>query len=392
MAETHSYAASGGESRPLSEGGNGNAHGPTMPMSMPMPEEHVHPGATGSVVEPGYAPAEMRSTGRSGGDIFVLVTFVLAMIGWLTALVSQAYVAAKINNELVRIVWFGFVIQTILSVVVFEVIMGSASYNASYAYGTQISILAALAAAFAVVGVDRTIYSPVSSLKATGAGWLIVAIIDVLWILYFTSPPQSPIARLATSMSGPRGGGAHHPKEEYGKVQKIGRSTDAFPMSAINQQHHERVPSGVPTSQHEGRAGVGAGQQQWNYTPGTTNQRTTVTTMPSEGARSTTHTAGGGIAAIGSDGGMSDGRQSGTTAPPETEGAPTMITEAESVVKWRAEALFDYKGSSDDPNELAFKKGDILLVTDKSGKWWEAKKADGRKGIAPSNYLRLLPP
>lgn len=293
-----------------------------------------------------------------------------------------------------------------MSVVVFEVIIGSATYNATYAYGTQISILAALAAGFAVIGVDRTIYSPQSSLKATGAGWLIVAIVDVFWILYFTSPPQSPLARLA-SLSGPRAGGAHHPKEEtYGKVEKIGRSTDAFLMSPMNMPQPPERHSGVPTSQHEGRAGVGAGRQQWsgNYTTGTGPRATT--TVPSDGARSTTHTAGG-VGPLGSEPAMSD-RRSGTTAPLETEGAPTMVTEAESVVKWRAEALFNCRlllynvylyitntskdpGSKDDPNELNFKKGEILLVTDKSGKWWEAKKSDGKKG-SKFSYSHLIRP
>lgn len=65
-------------------------------------------------------------------------------------------------------------------------------------------------------------------------------------------------------------------------------------------------------------------------------------------------------------------------------------------------------GSRDDPNELAFKKGQTLHVLDKSGKWWLARAKDGRKGsrslsdlftlvnmpdfslVAPSNYLRLL--
>lgn len=224
-------------------------------------------------------------------------------------------------------------IQTIVSAVVLEVIIGSASYNASYAYGTQISVLAGLAAGFAAVGVDRTIYSPLSALKATGAGWLIIAIVDVLWILYFTSPPQSPLARFVASMSGPRAGRAHHPKEEsYGKVEKIGRSTDAFPMSAMNQQQHqERVQSSVAPSQRASRTAAGSDPQWTSYHPAS-NPRTTVMSAQSN------QTAG--MAGIGSEAALSDGR-SGTTAPAETEGAPTMVTEAESVVKWRAEALFD---------------------------------------------------
>lgn len=41
--------------------------------------------------------------------------------------------------------------------------------------------------------------------------------------------------------------------------------------------------------------------------------------------------------------------------------------------------------SPDDPNEISFSKGEILSIVDNSGKWWQAKKDDGTKGIIPSN-------
>ncbi|KAF7329289.1 hypothetical protein MKEN_00189800 [Mycena kentingensis (nom. inval.)] len=56
----------------------------------------------------------------------------------------------------------------------------------------------------------------------------------------------------------------------------------------------------------------------------------------------------------------------------------------------KARALHAYNGSSDDPEELSFKKGEILEIEDQQGKWWQARKADGSFGIVPSNYLVLL--
>ena len=45
-------------------------------------------------------------------------------------------------------------------------------------------------------------------------------------------------------------------------------------------------------------------------------------------------------------------------------------------------SVFIDAGSMDDPNELPFKKGDVLIITDKTGKWWDAETKDGRKGSA----------
>ncbi|CAG8848638.1 9622_t:CDS:1, partial [Racocetra persica] len=44
------------------------------------------------------------------------------------------------------------------------------------------------------------------------------------------------------------------------------------------------------------------------------------------------------------------------------------------------------QASPEDQTELSFTKGEILDIVDNKGKWWQAKKADGTIGIAPSNY------
>lgn len=56
----------------------------------------------------------------------------------------------------------------------------------------------------------------------------------------------------------------------------------------------------------------------------------------------------------------------------------------------RAEALYSYKASEDDPTEISFAKGDVLQIVDSSGKWWQAQRPNGELGIVPSNYLRLI--
>jgi SHO1 osmosensor len=83
------------------------------------------------------------------------------------------------------------------------------------------------------------------------------------------------------------------------------------------------------------------------------------------------------------------------TMSSEAPGAPSVSGGALEVVPdvlyaYKAQAMYAYTASVDDPNELSFGKGDVLEIVDNQGKWWQAKKADGSIGIVPSNYLKLL--
>jgi len=60
------------------------------------------------------------------------------------------------------------------------------------------------------------------------------------------------------------------------------------------------------------------------------------------------------------------------------------------VYEYKAQALYTYTASVDDPNELSFAKGELMEIVDNQGKWWQARKADGSIGIVPSNYMKLL--
>lgn len=210
-------------------------------------------------------------------------------------------------------------VQTILTLVVFGVIIGSTTYDAAYAYGMQVAILSSLACVFAVIGVDRTIYVRRAALRANGAGWLLLAIVDLLWVIYFTSPPQSPMARLVGALVN-----THGPKrqeeETYGKVEKIGRSTDAFPMSTVHGGSAQRVTSSeVPTMVQPD----GGTQPRPNAVNLWEGQRTTIASAQSVGS--------GPGPAVTEDGSE---RRASTNKAPEPE------------TIWQAKAMFDCKLNS----------------------------------------------
>ncbi|CAO3593529.1 unnamed protein product [Absidia cylindrospora] len=66
---------------------------------------------------------------------------------------------------------------------------------------------------------------------------------------------------------------------------------------------------------------------------------------------------------------------------------PSMATSPVLEYSERVEALHEYRANPEDPSELSFDRGDILEIVDRRGNWWQARKADGSTGIIPSNYF-----
>jgi len=64
----------------------------------------------------------------------------------------------------------------------------------------QISVFGAIAIVFAVISVNNSIFSGLAALDAMAAGWLILAIVDILWVIYFTSEEDSLAYYLFNSM------------------------------------------------------------------------------------------------------------------------------------------------------------------------------------------------
>jgi SHO1 osmosensor len=92
--------------------------------------------------------------------------------------------------------WFGIFLQLF---VIIEV-LGVLAYGNIASFRLQVSLFGTMSTVFAVKGVDLSIFSGEPSRDAMAAGWLTLAMADILWVLYFSSEPGTPFFRLVDSM------------------------------------------------------------------------------------------------------------------------------------------------------------------------------------------------
>lgn len=96
----------------------------------------------------------------------------------------------------VGVLWFAIFLQLFL---ILGVLYTLASDSIAM-HRFQVSTFGAIAIVFAVIGVQQNIFTGVPSQDALAAGWLILAIVDILWVLYFTSEEDSLALHVFNSM------------------------------------------------------------------------------------------------------------------------------------------------------------------------------------------------
>jgi len=288
---------------------------------------------------------------------FFAVTFLVAICGWWTAFIGQCVFEAKFQSaggdgSAVGTLWFAILLQLALIVQIFWVL----ATDTVGAYRIQISVFLAIATIFAVLGTNSGIFNSESFRAAIGAGWLLLAIVDILWLLYMSSEEDTMLLRLFNSMS--MSGMPFSRGRGSGRRSQRGTG-GAGSLNSMGQNPTYGYSGGVhDPSNGMSKFGPGPGAMM-------TERGNTVSNIDLSAAG---HTEDG-------------------TQPPETSHARSFEDDR---VSMRAKALYAYTASPDDPNEIGFQKGEILDIIDSSGKWWQARKSDGTKGIVPSNYLSVL--
>ncbi|KAH9937358.1 uncharacterized protein B0H18DRAFT_1206221 [Fomitopsis serialis] len=312
-----------------------------------------------------------------------LFTAILAVVGWFLAFIAQAIATADFGHGYVGVLWFAIFLQLFLILGVLHTLASDSIAMHRF----QISIFGSIAIVFAVTGVNQGIFSGHASLDAMAAGWLILAIVDILWVLYFTSEEDSLMLHIFNSLGT---GGLTPPSR---RRRATARTTSMHTMGAGNgyQAGFGSTPSGMATGYDTKMASslggpIGSGN---SFNAGSVEGPPR--SIAGTGSINNTPAGGGPGSVGGGDHGVSAnsplmGVGSGGGPPmPGTPGAGEASMDDGILYKAKA-----YNASPDDPNEISFTKGEILEVIDKQGKWWQAKKSDGTVGIAPSNYLQVV--
>ncbi|KAG9222419.1 hypothetical protein CCMSSC00406_0002754 [Pleurotus cornucopiae] len=318
-----------------------------------------------------------------------LFTSILAIVAWLLAFISQAVVTAQIGRFAVGVNWFGIFLQLF---VILGVLYTLASDSISM-HRFQISIFGSLAIGFAVTGATAGLFANAGSLNAMGAGWLILSMVDILWVLYFTSEEDSLAFHLFNSMGT---GGLTPPSRR----RRTRNQASMHNMNVNGGGYSANYASGGGISSqdipYDTKVGAGMGstgpglRSQNSFTPSVDVGGAAKSIGGGTGAGSINNPPSAGAGSVVGDGPHSP-LMAGIGSGNGSMGAPSSAPDStlpETV--YRAKALYAYTASPDDPNEISFTKGEILEILDKTGKWWQGRKADGTIGIAPSNYLSII--
>ncbi|KAL5611409.1 hypothetical protein BROUX41_000979 [Berkeleyomyces rouxiae] len=287
------------------------------------------------------------NVGNVVGDPFALATLSISMLAWfivfIASIISQIQTA---NRVFPPFAWWTTVYLLFVNIGVFVVIASDAIQT------YHVAIVGYLSAGL-ILGsssVDNLIYSSRGPFQAAAAGFILLCIVQIVWIFYFGSAPSAVTRAYIDSFALAKESTLNHQQNmaTYGNTGRPETSTSVQPPQMYTtsaQLNGFETSSPLPGLSAGGRASVGA---------------------------------------FGGSMGTMTSKPVATAPTPDAEVVPP------TEYPYRAKAIYSYEANPEDANEITFSKHEILDVSDVSGRWWQARKENGETGIAPSNYLILL--
>ncbi|KAK9324177.1 hypothetical protein V1517DRAFT_256783 [Lipomyces orientalis] len=327
-----------------------------------------------------YYPSPLYDVGLLIGDPFALATISVAAIGWFIALAAS--IAADVAGPYPQFSWWGIVYEFLVICGVIYVI----GANAIEPYRIAIVGFTAAALVYTTNSTNNLVYTGRAADAAAAAGHILLSIINILWIFYFgTTSDAAPHAfidsyalhREARYNDRRR---AKYPPTQPSPVHSRGfqpMQQAALPLQGGPGSMVLRRPSTAAAGAYAGSSHNGSGL-----------------VLPQTGSATNLHSASGTMLSGGQqdDHGQLQQQQQQQTGTGTGAGTGTMIEPLDVPTEYplRARAIYSYEANPEDANEISFVKDEILEVSDVSGRWWQARRANGEVGICPSNYVQLL--
>ncbi|ODV84841.1 hypothetical protein CANARDRAFT_28974 [[Candida] arabinofermentans NRRL YB-2248] len=266
---------------------------------------------------------------------FALGSFVIASIAWIIAFAGS--IATRENlSYYPKFSWWGLVYQLILLIIV------AIFYTTKSFHQHRLFLNCAIAISFIYNSnsTNNLIYLSTSSSGAASAGFIILCMIDLVWLFYFGSEPNSPVIAYIDSF----GNGDNIMMVQNNKRASMNNQSMKFKNS--NQ------PS-IPVHQQPSAANTP------NINPFENDY-----------------------------GSQLKGLENASTVNQNHSSQANLVLDDDYPIK--VQGIYDYVASPDDINELSFKKGEVFRVKDNNGNWWQGKNSLGEIGMCPSNYLEII--
>lgn len=287
------------------------------------------------------------SMGNIFGDPFPLATLGIGISGWLIAFVSS--IIADVQGDYPNYSWWTLAFMLMCIVAVFVTV----ATDSVHTYHVALVGLLSAGLVFTTSSVNSLIYYSDAAKEAAAAGFILLSMVSIVWIFYYGSQPTASHRRTLDSFALHKEGA---PSRSSRYMTQHSHRPDTIRSSSHQpQMYNANQLAGFETSSPvTGFAGGAVGQQ----------QRASASAFPQPASTP-------GVSAPGT--GVAESHQ-----------------QTEFDYPYRAKAIYSYEANPEDSNEVSFSKHEILEVSDVSGRWWQAKKENGDKGIIPSNYVVLI--
>lgn len=273
---------------------------------------------------------------------FWLMTIPLAVCGWVIALVGSIVNSSVENRQFPTFSWWGLAFQALVMLLAMYAIVA----NRIYMYKNTILAFLAIATVYSTNSTNNFIWRNSTSAGAAAAGQILLSVLNILWMLYFGTTHDEPLHAFINSCASSTNVGGIRSRSEpllrASHLQNKNKGSQGVELA----DNSSLVPKLYRSEQLRGFEEIDANDNQLMRRSGIS------------------------MASLG------------------TNQAEPLMNPTE--YKYRAQALYSYEANPEDTLEISFEKGEILEISDISGRWWQACKSTGQVGICPSNYMKLL--